>query len=54
MTQIRLSSETRPELDRAIENLRPYIKRCRIPKTQTGRYIKAYIELKENDSEQKR
>ncbi len=47
MTKIKISYETQQELDRLIQILEPYILSVKQPKRQNGRYMKAYVELKE-------
>nr|DAY17726.1 MAG TPA: hypothetical protein [Caudoviricetes sp.] len=47
MTKIKISYETQQELHRLIEILEPYILMLKQPKRQNGRYMKAYIELKQ-------
>lgn len=47
MTKIKISYDTQQELHRLIEILEPYILSVKQPKRQNGRYMKAYVELKE-------
>lgn len=46
MVKIKISYETQQELHRLIEILEPYILSVKQPKRQNGRYMKAYVELK--------
>lgn len=47
MIRIKVSYQNTQELDRLIQILEPYILSVKQPKRQNGRYMKAYIELKE-------
>ena len=47
MTKIKVSYETQQELQELIQILEPYILSIKQPKRQNGRYLKAYIELKD-------
>lgn len=46
MVKIKISYNTPDELKTVLKQLEPIVKACRVSRTETGQYKKAYLELK--------
>lgn len=47
MVKLKVSYDRQEELQRLLQKLRPDVKRWKVAKNREGRFLKAYIELKE-------
>lgn len=46
MIKIKVSYETQEELRQLLQKLHPSVNKCKIPRQQSGKFKKAYIEIK--------
>lgn len=49
MIKIKVSYETQEELRQLLQKLHPSVNKCKIPRQQSGKFKKAYIEIKNPD-----